>query len=114
MPRKKVSFHLPFQLFLPPKNEWSKKSINKIYFHGQKSHIGNTVGINKCRLFIHLNLFFLLLLEDNHLKCVANVMLKLNNSRNFSFARFLVGLLKYKPVSIQIACVTFYLKHFVC
>ena len=41
--------------------------------------------------------FFFLLLEDNHLKCVANVMLKLNNSRNFSFARFLVGLLKYKP-----------------
>ena len=41
--------------------------------------------------------FFLLFLEDNHLKCVANVMLKLNNSRNFSFARFLVGLLKYKP-----------------
>ena len=42
-----------------------------------------------------------MLLEDNHLKCVANVMLKLNNSRNFSFARFLVGLLKYKPVSIR-------------
>lgn len=35
--------------------------------------------------------------EDNHLKCVTNVILKLHNSRNFSFARFLVGLLKYKP-----------------
>ena len=95
--RKKVSFHSPFQLFLLPKNESTKTSINTINFHGKKSHIENTVGINTCRLFTHLRLFFSLLLEDNHLKCVSNVMLKLHNSRNFSFARFLVGLLKYKP-----------------
>lgn len=35
--------------------------------------------------------------EGNHLKCVSNVMLKLHNSRNFSFSSFLVGLLKYEP-----------------
>ena len=96
-PEKKVSFHSPFKLlFLLAKNESTKTSINTISFHGKKSHIENTVGINTCRLFTHLRLF-LLLLEDNHLKCVSNVMLKLHNSRNFSFARFLVGLLKYKP-----------------
>ncbi|CAH3165116.1 unnamed protein product [Pocillopora meandrina] len=45
--------------------------------------------------------------EDNHLKCVSNVMLKLHNSRNFSFARFLVGLLKYKPDAGSCADISF-------
>ena len=59
MSRKKVSFHSPFQLlFLLPKNESTKTSINTINFHGKKSHIENTVGINTCMLFTHLRLFF--------------------------------------------------------
>ena len=60
-PGKKVSFHSPFQLFLLPKNELTKTSINTINFQGKKKshiHVGNTVGINTCRLFIHLRLIF--------------------------------------------------------
>ena len=97
MSRKKVSFHSPFQLFLLPKNESTKTSINTINFHGKKIPHRKYCRNQHMLALYSLKTFFSLLLEDNHLKCVSNVMLKLHNSRNFSFARFLVGLLKYKP-----------------
>ena len=36
---------------------------------GKKSHIENTVGINTCRLFTHLRLFFIAFREQSPEMC---------------------------------------------
>ena len=50
------------------------------------------------RLIFVCNVNELSLLSDvNNLTCVASLMRKLHNSRNYTFANFLVGLLQYIP-----------------